>query len=217
MRIMMCVIDSVVVYKMVDYVSKLFPDAEYYIISLIERLRWRSYLTRMYRFAAERTLMRAQDNAERILRKNSIEKIHKEIIHRRWRDFLEKYISEKGIDLIAITSRSRVDIRDIGSTARYVLKESKIPVLLYMPRAEIIPIGREIHILVVGDVDLPEKIVGELEKNYKVIIHKAEITELKYDQLSRYDLVVTDPDTLLRGKLYMKIWQPIISVPLRRR
>jgi nucleotide-binding universal stress UspA family protein len=213
MRIAVCVIDSIVVYKMVDYIARLFPYAEYHLVSLITKLERRTYLTRLYRYLLENTLKQAQDNAEKILRKNNVSKIHKDVLYVKWDKFLSTYIREKNIDLIAVTSRAKVEIYSLGSTTQRIIERSIIPVLLYTPKSEILPFSETLHVLLIDGFEPPQYILDEIERKYRVLIDRVKRTEIPLDTM-KYDLVIVDRHSLLGEKLYTRIWHPFLIIPM---
>ena len=213
MKIMICTIDSIVVYKLADYVSGLFPDAEYYLVSLIEHLKRRILLTKIYKSTLEKTLDKAQKNVENIMRKKGVKNIHRHIIHDNWRHFLNKFVKKYGIDMIAISSRTAAELGTIGSTTEKVIRLANVPVLLYTPSSEIYPLTSSIKILVINGAKIPDNIRDLLSKKYKVEVEEKALEDLEGERITNYDLVVTSKDTLLKKKIYKKIWAPFIIVP----
>ncbi len=213
MKIMVCTIDSIVVYKLADYISELFPDAEYYLISLIKHLKKRIFLTKIYKSTLEKTLDKAQKNVEDIMRKKGVKNIHRHIIYDNWRHFLNEFVRKHGIDMIAITSRATVEPGTIGSTTEKVIKLANIPVLLYTPSSEIYPLMDSIKILAIDGAKIPDNIWNLLAKKYNVEVEEKNLEDLEEGRITRFDLVVTSKDTLLRKKIYKKIWAPFIIVP----
>jgi len=131
LKIMICSVKSDIVYHMTKFLTYLFPSSEYYIVSLIRTMKHRVMMTRLYRKTVEKTLTEAQDVVEATLRRNGVTNITRDLIYGNKVQDLLKYAEKHAIDLIAITPRTTHSLDRLSRFAEKIIRESRIPILLY--------------------------------------------------------------------------------------
>ncbi len=216
--ILVCTINSDPVFRMAKFLSKLFPNARYHIVTVIRPLKHRAILTRLYRKYAEDLVKEAQEKVATILSKHGVKNIERHILYGRPVHMITEYTKKYDIDLIAITPRARMSKEHvIGSTAERVLVNTDIPVLLYTVQSDPI-ITKSIKLGVIGGEESLKnigKIIGALKLSHEIEVESIgkelldKTIEIK-ERITRYDLLVSDKDTYISYSLHKYVWAPTL-------
>ncbi len=215
LKIMLCTINTDLVYRMANFVSQLYSDAEYHIVSVIRQLHTRFMLTKLYRQKLYETLEKSQDNVEYILKEHGVKNITRSILYGTPSKELLKYAVKNNIDLVSITPAAKHEVDKIGSTTREVISRINIPILLYTPYSDHIIIN-EIKIGIMEGINPNKyKVLTVLENNYKIIyreLNEEELSSIVKDELRivKYDMIIIPKKYYIENKLYRNIWSPAL-------
>ncbi|RLG81352.1 MAG: hypothetical protein DRO13_01430 [Thermoprotei archaeon] len=197
MKILICTVKSDIVYYMTKFLTYLFPSSEYYVVSLIRTMKHRVMMTKLYMKTVEKTLTEAQDIVEAILRSNRITSITKDIVYGNKAQDLLKYAEKHAIDLIAITPRATHNLDRLGRFTEKIIKESRIPILLYTWKTDpIIVKKRVINIAKIGNP--PSKILNEISKNHDIKLVALDKTSSTGNRLHEFDIIFIDKESFLK-------------------
>jgi len=145
----------------------------------------------------EKTLTEAQDIVEAILRSNRITSITKDIVYGNKAQDLLKYAEKHAIDLIAITPRATHNLDRLGRFTEKIIKESRIPILLYTWKTDpIIVKKRVINIAKIGNP--PSKILNEISKNHDIKLVALDKTSSTGNRLHEFDIIFIDKESFLK-------------------
>jgi len=197
LNIMICTVKSDIVYHMTKFLTYLFPSSEYYIVSLIRTMKHRVMMTRLYRRTVEKTLTEAQDVVEATLRRNGVTNITRDLLYGNKVQDLLKYAEKHAIDLIAITPRTTYSLDRLGRFAEKIIKESRIPILLYTWKTDpIIAKKRVINIAKIGNP--PLKILNEISKNHDIKLITLDKIFSADNRFHEFDIVFIDKESFFK-------------------
>jgi len=197
LKILICTVKSDIIYYMTKFLTYLFPSSEYYVVSLIRTMKHRVMMTKLYMKTVEKTLTEAQDIVEAILRSNRITSITKDIVYGNKAQDLLKYAEKHAIDLIAITPRATHNLDRLGRFTEKIIKESRIPILLYTWKTDpIIVKKRVINIAKIGNP--PSKILNEISKNHGIKLVALDKTSYTGNRLHEFDIIFIDKESFLK-------------------
>jgi nucleotide-binding universal stress UspA family protein/galactitol-specific phosphotransferase system IIB component len=214
LRIILCVVDSEIVYKMAQYISMLAPDAEFHLLSVIYPLRSRALYTKLYNDETTRILSKALETVESILRRNGATRIYRKMIGGKPSDTIVRYARQIKSDLIALTPSTTPTCKRIGRTAGKVIEKSEIPILLYTLRSHTL-ISKRFKILRLDSTPIPSKIMDYVRGKYSVETNSLKLEDIT-DRITTYDLIVMSRETFrsVQDKyLCDKLWAPILIIP----
>ena len=110
---------------------------------------------------------------------------------------LLKYAEKHAIDLIAITPRTTYSLDRLGHFAEKIIKESRIPILLYTWKIDpIIAKKRVINIAKIGNP--PLKVLNEISKNHDVKLLTLDKTFSAGNRFHELDIVFIDKESFLK-------------------
>jgi len=129
----------------IRYVARVFPSAEFYVVSVINTRERGVQLTTLLYKEMKSSAEKAIERATQILAEEGIENIHHRILEGLPSRIINRYAKKKDIDLIALRVYSRkftVSAQRMGSTIRNVIQGSTVPVLIVAEECEKIPVKR---------------------------------------------------------------------------
>ncbi|MEM0098038.1 MAG: universal stress protein [Thermoplasmata archaeon] len=125
--------------KGIDFITKIFPDAEYYLVGVVdisgESLLLYSSYSAEYLDILETLEKEAINEAVEILKSKNSKIIDSVLLRGYPSKTILNYASKNEINLILLTTSSKVGSEQIklGSTAKIIIEKSKIPILLITP------------------------------------------------------------------------------------
>lgn len=130
-----------------DYIVSLFPDANYFILGVVDITGESTLLYTSYSSdhldVLEKLEMDAINEIKSQLEKKEVKVLDSKILYGHPTNAILKYSKKKNINLIVLATTSKVgtEMINLGSTAKGVIVRTRIPVLLLPPNAKLKPVN----------------------------------------------------------------------------
>jgi nucleotide-binding universal stress UspA family protein len=134
-RVVIAADKSPVIMKASEYAARLFPDASYYIINVINTTDRAIVLSKEYENTLRKMGEESVESIKAILLREGVKKIEERIERGRPSRKILSYARNVGANLIVIATHSKMGSQAIGlgRTSRAIIEKTKIPLLIFTP------------------------------------------------------------------------------------
>lgn len=134
-RIVIAADKSPVIFRGAAYTARLFPEATYYIINVINTTDRAIVLSKEYENTLRKMGEEAIESIKEILKREGVKKIEDRLERGRPSTRILTYARNVGANLIVIATHSKMGSQalGLGATSRTIIEKTKIPLLLFTP------------------------------------------------------------------------------------
>ncbi len=134
-RIVIAADKSPVIFRGAAYTARLFPEAIYYIINVINTTDRAIVLSKEYENTLRKMGEEAIESIKEILTREGVKKIEENIERGRPSTRILTYARNVGANLIVLATHSKMGSQalGLGATSRGIIEKTKIPLLIFTP------------------------------------------------------------------------------------